>query len=171
MSDPRLNPVVAERALKQHEDQLELLHAITKELAAAGDLASALQTLLRRVCEKTGWVLGQAWLPNQTGTALECGPAWPADGGELQAFRAASKKSHFVPGIGLPGRVWLSRQFSWIDDVTADPNFPRAASARAAGLMTGVGIPLVSGDKVIAVLEFFMRESREESEQLLNFIA
>ncbi len=171
MSDPRLNPVVAERALKQHEDQLELLHAITKELAAAGDLASALQTLLRRVCEKTGWVLGQAWLPNQTGMALECGPAWPSDGGELQGFRAASKKSHFVPGIGLPGRVWLSRQFAWIDDVTADPNFPRASSARAAGLVTGVGIPLVSGDKVIAVLEFFMRESREESEQLLNVIA
>jgi PAS domain S-box-containing protein len=171
MSDHRLSPVGFEEELKQSEDQLELLHAITKELAATGDLASALQTLLRRVCEKTGWVLGQAWVPNETGTILECGPSWPPDGGELQSFRAASKKSHFAPGIGLPGRVWLSRQFSWIDDVTADPNFPRASAARAAGVLTGAGIPLVSGGKVIAVLEFFMRETREESEQLLSVIA
>ena len=41
----------------------------------------------------------------------------------------------------------------------------------AAGLKTAVGIPILSGDKVIAVIEFFMRESRSENEQLVKVIA
>jgi len=41
------------------EEQLDLLQTITMDVATAGDLSSALEVVLRRVCEKTGWVLGQ----------------------------------------------------------------------------------------------------------------
>ena len=34
-----------------------------------------------------------------------------------------------------------------------------------------MAIPILSGGTVIAVLEFFMRESREQNERLLNVIA
>ena len=44
----------------QGEEQLSLLQTITievaAEVAAASDLASALEVVLRDVCEKTGWV-------------------------------------------------------------------------------------------------------------------
>ena len=40
------------------EEQLSLLQTITMEVAAASDLASALEVVLRDVCEKTGWILG-----------------------------------------------------------------------------------------------------------------
>ena len=46
------------------EEQLSLLQTITIEAGAARDLASALKVVLRDVCEKTGWVLGHAWVPN-----------------------------------------------------------------------------------------------------------
>src|SRR6266566_3870793 len=78
------------------EEQLDLLQTITMDVAAAGDLSSALEVVLRRVCEKTGWVLGQAWVPNQDGTVLDCGPAWfCAAEADLKEFRAASEGSHF----------------------------------------------------------------------------
>jgi PAS domain S-box-containing protein len=67
--------------------------------------------------------------------------------------------------------VWESKRPAWVENVTDDPNFPRSAAARIAGLKTGVGIPILSGDQVIAVLEFFMRESRTQNEPLLNVIA
>ena len=57
------------------EEQLSLLQTITIEVAAARDFSSALEVVLRRICEKTGWVLEQAWLPNQDGTVIHCGPA------------------------------------------------------------------------------------------------
>ena len=141
------------------------------EVAAARDLSSALDVVLRRVCEKTGWVLGQAWVPNPDGTALECGPVCFCSGeGGLKKFRVASEGSHFRPGVGLPGRVWELKRPAWIEDVTQDPNFPRTKAAAKVGLKAAVGIPILSGDEVIAVIEFFLHESRAENERLVEVI-
>src|SRR6476660_2110682 len=161
----------AEQKRHESEEQLSLLQTITTELTTAEDLSSALEVVLRDVCEKTGWVLGHAWVPNPPGTALDLVSTWYCGDGELKPFRAVSEASHFEPGVGLPGRVWESKRPAWVENVTDDPNFPRSAAARTAGLKTGVGIPILSGKKVIAVLEFFMRESRAENERLLNVIA
>jgi PAS domain S-box-containing protein len=161
----------AEKKRKESEEQLSLLQTITSELGTAGDLPAALEVVLRDVCEKTGWVVGHAWVPNEDETALEFRSAWYCGDGELKPFKAVSEASQFKSGVGLPGRVWESRKTAWVEDVTNDPNFPRSAAARTAGLKTGVGIPIVSADKVVAVLEFFMRESRAENERLLNVIA
>jgi hypothetical protein len=57
---------------EQSKDQLSLLRTITMDVAAANDFSSALEVVLRRVCEKTGWVLGQAWVPSCDGTVLDC---------------------------------------------------------------------------------------------------
>src|SRR6266496_2362112 len=118
----------AEQNHEQSKEQLSLLQTITMEVAAANDLSSALEVVLRRVCEKTGWVLGQAWVPNHDGTALDCGSVWFCGNGQLRDFRAASEASHFRLGVGLPGRVWESKQPAWIEDVRDDPNFPRTAA-------------------------------------------
>ena len=159
---------------QQREEHLNLLQTITLEVAAASDLCAALEIVLRRVCEETSWALGQAWIPNQERTLLECAPIWFCDntGGEaLKQFRATSEATQFKRGIGLPGRVWESKRPCWIDDVTEDKNFPRSAAAVAAGFRTGIGIPILSGERLIAVIEFFMRESRRESQRLVNVIA
>src|SRR5436190_5049281 len=161
----------AEQKRQESEEQLSLLQTIITELTTAEDLSSAMEVVLRDVCEKTGWVLGQAWVPNPLGTALDLIPAWYCGEGELKSFRTVSEASHFKPGVGLPGRVWESKRPAWVETVTDDANFPRSAAARIAGLKTGVGIPILSGNQVIAVLEFFMRESRAQNERLLNVIA
>jgi PAS domain S-box-containing protein len=155
----------------QREEQLNLLQTITMEVAAVSDLTSALEIVLRDVCEKTGWVLGQAWAANSDTGVLDFVVGWYCGDGELKPFKALSEASHFKFGVGLPGRVWKSKQSAWVENITDDPNFPRSAAARTAGLKTGVAIPILSGGKVIAVLEFFMRESREQSERLLKVIA
>src|SRR6476646_1764124 len=160
----------AEQERTQHEEQLNLLQTIAMEVAAATDLTSALEVVLREICEKTGWVLGHAWVPSQDAAVLDLVAGWYCGNGELKPFRFVSDGSHFKSGVGFPGRVWEYKQPAWVEDVTNDPNFPRSAAARTAGLKTGVGIPILSRGKVVAVLEFFMRESREQSERLLKVI-
>src|SRR5262249_50704845 len=149
----------AEQKRQESEEQLSLLQTITTELTTAEDLSSALEVVLRDVCEKTGWVIGHAWVPNREGTVLDLVSAWYGGDGELKPFRDISEASHFEHGVGLPGRVWESKHPAWVENVVDDPNFPRSKAARIAGLKTGVGIPILSGNQVIAVLEFFMRES------------
>jgi PAS domain S-box-containing protein len=164
------NHTRTEQNQNQSEEQLSLLQTISMEVAAASDLASALEVVLREVCEKTVWAIGHAWVPNPDATALDLVAAWYCGNGELKPFKTASEASHFEPGLGLPGRVWESKQPAWVEDVINDPNFPRSAAARTARLKTGVAIPILSRRKVIAVLEFFMRESRSQNEQLVNVI-
>src|SRR5207302_4063075 len=74
-------------------------------------------------------------------------------------------------GVGVPGRVWASKQVAWIRDVAAGPNSPRAVGAREAGLKAAVGIPVIAGDEVVAVVEFFVRDSRREDERFVKLIS
>ncbi|HJY20171.1 MAG TPA: PAS domain S-box protein [Chthoniobacterales bacterium] len=160
----------AEEVRKESEEQLSLLQAITREVATAANLSAALKIVLRHVCEETGWQFGAAWLPNKDRTALECDSVWAGSATDLKEFSAVTEQMEFKRGVGLPGRVWKSKTPAWVEDITNDPNFPRAPAAKAAGLRTGVGIPILSGDKAIAMLEFFMRDSRRENEHLMHVI-
>src|SRR5215470_8256228 len=130
------SPQRAEQTRRQSEEQLGLLQTITMEVAASRDLSSALEVVLRRVCQKTGWIIGQAFVPNHDQTVLECDGAWFASEDDLAPFRTASEESRFAPGVGLPGRVWASKKPVWVEDVRNDPNFPRMDAARAIGLKT-----------------------------------
>src|SRR4051794_10934411 len=100
---------------QEREEELSLRQTITIEVAAANDLSSALEVVLRRVCEKTRWAFGQAWLPNADGTALDCGAAW-LSGTDLEPFRVASQQAHVTPGLGITGRAWKSKRSTWVED-------------------------------------------------------
>lgn len=158
-------------ARKRSEQELHLLQTITLEISEANDLHSALEIVLRRICEATGWIVGQAWIPNPEQTALLCNPSWYAGALGLERFRTASEERTFPPGQGLPGRVWASKQAHWIPDVSQDGNFPRAVAARHAGLKAALGIPVVAGDEVIAVIEFFVFEPRQEDAGLIDLVS
>ena len=155
---------------RQAQEQVSLLQTIAMEVGATNDLSSALEVVVRRVCEKTGWVIGQAWIPRDDGTVLDCSSAWFSTAIGLEKFRECSETTTFSPGAGLPGRVWSSKQSVWIPDVTLGMNFPRVSVAAEVGLKAALGIPIVSGTQVLAVIEFFMRERRREDEQLVRVI-
>jgi PAS domain S-box-containing protein len=155
---------------RQTQERLSLLQTITMEVGAANDFSAALEVVVRRVCEKTGWVIGQAWIPRQDGTVLDCSPAWFSVATGLGEFRKSSEATTFLPDVGLPGRVWSSKHPLWVQDVTFDPNFPRVQVASEVGLKAALAIPILSGDEVLAVIEFFMREPRGEDERLVKVI-
>jgi hypothetical protein len=72
--------------------------------------------------------------------------------GDLESFKLASTNVTFAPGVGLPGRVWASKRPILIEDLSDQTRFVRAAAAVAAGLSVGLGIPLLDGDSVRAVV-------------------
>ncbi len=153
------------------EEQLALLQTITVDVMAAKDLHEALEVVLRRVCETTNWVLGQAWLPAADNSVLVCGPVWVnQESHGLKEFITTSEQMNFASGVGLPGHVWESKQQKWLSGLVTNSNFPRAEVAAKAGLKTGLGIPIISGDEVVAVIEFFLCKPRREDERLVELI-
>jgi diguanylate cyclase (GGDEF)-like protein/PAS domain S-box-containing protein len=152
------------------EDEVRLLQTMTVAVGEAHDLYSALEVVLRKVCESTGWLVGQAWMLGESGR-IECVPAWHTSASGIQLFRKASLDMTFALGSGLPGRVWTSKKPVWLRDVAHEGNFPRAQAASQAGLQAGLGIPVMAGNDVIAVLEFFVRESRNEDKHLTGIVS
>ena len=122
------------------------------------------------MCEALGWDHGALWRVDVGSGVMHCVETWHLPTLSLVEFEAASRTTVFVPGEGLPGRVWESGEPAWIPDVGADPNFPRAAIARREGLHGAFGLPILSGHQVVGVMEFFSREIREPDEGLLRML-
>ena len=127
--------------------------------------------MVSKVCETTGWVFGQAWIPRPDASALECSSAWHGSGSGLKEFRRASERSAFLPDVGLPGRTWSAKKPIWSSDVTSESSFSRGRAARESGLKAGMAIPIMAADQVVAVLEFFGREPRQEDERLIKLVS
>src|SRR5262249_7032486 len=131
---------------------------------------SALAIVLRRICDASGWELGQAWTLRADDRVLECTASWSTDA-HVTAFADDSRARTFRPGDGLPGRVWATKEPAWVADLSADANFPRAAAAVRASLRTAMGIPVLADGEVIAVLEFFVRAEEGREERVMRLVA
>ncbi len=158
-------------ALVKTEEELRLLQTMILTIIESKDTHAAFGTVLRKVCETTGWIYGEAWVPGPNGTQLECCPSWYSKVEGLEKFRKVSEGCTFLPGKGLPGRVWLSKKPVWIRDVTVDANFPRVNLAREHGLKAAMAIPVLANDTVVAVMAFFVFESRAEDERLVGLVS
>ena len=157
---------------KRAEEEIRLLQTISQACADAEDFHTALEVALGKVCEATGWNYGEAWIPCADGTVLECSQAWYSSTESLEPFRRHSQAYTFAPGIGLPGRVWLSQQPEWIPDVstTSDSLFNRTQIAQECRLRSGFGVPIFCNSQVLAVLMFFMFESRQKDSRLVDLV-
>jgi hypothetical protein len=126
---------------------------------AAKPVASALartelQQALQEVCQQAGWSYGEAWSSCPDGT-LQLLPAWYGADPGLASFRRPTEALRFMPRVGLPGRVLGCGQAVLVADVASDPAFCRPSAARKAGLVAGIGVPVLAGGTVVAVLVFF----------------
>jgi PAS domain S-box-containing protein len=153
-------------------EQIQAVHLdVTKALVQARAWREAVETVLRMLCERLGWRLGQMWrvdaeanvLRHQLAASAEQLPAW-------SGFVEESKAFAFAPGEGLPGAVWSQQRALWSEDVQRDPNFPRRAAAERAGLHAGFALPLIAGGQVLGVLELFHQEVRKPDHELLQML-
>ena len=124
--------------------------------------------MVAAVCQAFGWQCGAIWQANRARKEMRCVGTWHAPGLPIEEFTAATQASSFERGVGLPGRVWATREPAWIPDVTADENFPRAAVAERVGLHAAFALPIMQGRRVQGVMEFFSQQILQPSPDLLN---
>jgi len=157
---------------REHKERrLATHHSLTNVLAESSDLKQAAPFILEAICDNLGWDLGAIWTMDSLQPVLRCIHIWHSPHLHLEAFQHASQEIIFARGVGLPGRVWKSGEPSWITDVVADPNFPRAAAAAEEGLHTGFAFPIKSGPDIIGVIEFFHRDIQKPDKELLSMFA
>jgi PAS domain S-box-containing protein len=155
---------------KLTEKRLALQYAVSKILSRSIDFVDGTHEILQTVCESLGWQVGVLWSVDYQAGVLRYVDIWYDSSIEVNEFEAASRKRTFEKDVGLPGRVWSTAKSAWIPNVVRDNNFPRATAAAASGLRAAFGFPILLGEEVVGVMEFFSREIRRPDEQLLHII-
>ncbi len=131
-----------------------VLQAAAEAANTAATSAGAMQRCVDLLCAFTKWPVGHAYV--KRGDALVSAELWNVESPERFArFRELTSRTRLESGLGLPGRVLASGQPEWVDDVHADPSFPRGAVAQEVGLRGGFAFPVLAGREVVAVLEFY----------------
>jgi PAS domain S-box-containing protein len=171
-------------AEKIAEDSLRVLYeerkklVLLEETATAANQASSVHALMQATLDRVGaytrWPVGHLYLLSDDaldGRMLSTDIWHIADARRFEAFRTLTEGTNFVLGTGLPGRVAATGKPAWIIDLAKDGNFPRAPAAKQVGLRSGFAFPVLSGNEVVAVLEFFSEAITEPNDGLLRIIS
>jgi len=159
---------------KQAEDEIRLLLATTQAINRSLDFQDALTIILGLFCTTIGWDFAEAWIPTEVDSpVLVCSEGWYASDRTLEEFRRYSKRFTFAAGIGLPGRIWLSAQPEWIENISDYQStifIGRTRIAAAMGLKACFGVPIRTSGQVLAVLVFFKRSKTLKEPRLLELV-
>jgi signal transduction histidine kinase/DNA-binding response OmpR family regulator/HPt (histidine-containing phosphotransfer) domain-containing protein len=168
---------IAEKGLSElyeQRQQLQLLARIATAANQATSIPDVLHFAVTQVCEFTHWDVGHSYLTCGSGgeIRLKSTAKWHAlDPARIVEFQQASEELTFFSGVGLPGRALASGAPVWVLDVNEDENFPRQKFAHKIGLRGASAFPVLSGQDVVAVLEFFAADAREPSDTLLDLMS
>jgi PAS domain S-box-containing protein len=140
-----------ERVLREIDGkrvQLELVTAVAAATEEASDVEELLERATGAVCRQSGWPFGQVWLPDGDG-GLMLAETWHADDDDrFRRLREASEAGSFRPVDGLPGRVLETR-------AAVRARGSELVPEGAAGIETGLALPVLVDGQVAAILEFF----------------
>lgn len=155
---------------KRGELLLGLEFAVARCLANATTAASALQSVIRVICETLGWDCGRYFWLDQSAGVLRFDESWGVPAADVEEFLEKSRGMVFRPGAGLAGRVCQSGQPLWIVDGTRGAAVSPTALAPETGELGACVFPVTADDKVIGVLAFSGSHVREPDDRMLQAV-
>ncbi|MFQ5944502.1 MAG: PAS domain S-box protein, partial [Anaerolineales bacterium] len=162
-----IRDITERRAAERH---LAIEHAMTRALAESGEVSEAILKILQTICEHLDWARGELWGVDRKANLLQCTETWQDPSIQLPLLDAATEKTTLSFGVGLPGRVWASRQPLWIPDITQDADLPRGRAAAEEGLHAAFAFPILLAGEVRGVILFVSHEIHEPDNELLEML-
>jgi signal transduction histidine kinase/DNA-binding response OmpR family regulator len=171
-----------EETVRVRTAELTLLQEVAATANAPLTAVEKTRTTLRLVCTHMGWPVGHALVvpsdipgaspePPPGGPVMVSSRVWHVDDRERRrALREATQPIVVRPGVGLAGDVFASARPHWIADVAADPSEPRGPALLAAGLGAYLAAPILFGEEVAGVLEFFAPAGTEPDPAMIPLL-
>ena len=157
---------------KERVERLLLVEVITRAANEATSAEAALRIALDRVCAHTRWPAGHGHLLKPSAGELMPSGIWHLDDAQrFEALRCAAEATPIAPGVGLLGRVLASGRPAWIADVTQDSDLSHGELATKSDVKAAYGFPVLAGERVVGVLEFFSDQPVEPDGALLQVMA
>ena len=146
-----------EQRVTERTKSIRMLHDIATMANQAQTSEQAIGHCLQRIAVYNNWCFGHALLPAPDNPD-ELVPAYAyyaEDPERFGRFREVTFGLRLRCGQSLPGRAFASGKLEWTTDLRGDLIERRAVVAEELGLGTAIAFPVIVGEQVVAVLEFF----------------
>ncbi|MEM1024564.1 MAG: methyl-accepting chemotaxis protein [Myxococcota bacterium] len=108
---------------------------------------------LSTICQNFGWEYGSYWTVDEAQGAL----VFARESGTVsEAFKQVTRSASFAKGVGLSGRTWAKGDVVAVEDLGELQDCCRRESAQAAGVRSGVCLPIKVDGEIVATMDFFM---------------
>lgn len=158
----------AEQTLALQRTYATLLQDVGVAATHAATVEEALQAAVDITCTKASWSVGHVALAD-VGGGLAPSAIWHLnDPARYLPLRQATEATTSPLERDTTGKVLVDRKPAWSADLTEEDPRTRAGIATALGIRSQVAFPVLLGDEVVAVLEFFSTDAREPDSDLLG---
>lgn len=162
----------AEEEARDRDVWVSLLQRVALGANLTSSSEEAFMFALNEICAITEWPVGHVYMYDEEAELLVPTDIWHlSDRDRFAGFVADTLNKSLDTGKGLPGTVYASRKPQLLLDLSESARFTRSESAAAAGLQAAYAFPILSGSKVVAVLEFFSVRPVDPDDGLLDVMA
>lgn len=163
---------LAHLALIRQTMFVQMLQVVAIAANEANSVEWAMQTTIDHICQQIGWPIGHVFLSRpQQSEQLDSTTIWHlSDPERFAPMRIATETIPQITINELPGRVLQSKKPEWITDTSSISASQRIAAINELGIRTGLAFPVMLGDEVVAVLEFFTTEDVQPDPALLEVL-
>lgn len=170
--------------LRQQTKSLQLMQGTASAANQATTIEDAIQACLESICEFGNWQIGHCFMVEDSSKELVSTNIWHLDDAtRFSAFRQATQDMKNENGLGLLGQALADGKPVWSNDIEADIDSSRQKVSEQIGIRYGAAFPVLVGEEVVALLEFFaldqealgdstpINRSREYYESVLGVMA
>lgn len=142
-------------------------HFIYEQVLDAYHLESGdeiiLNAILKVVCQSLDWDEGEIWVYNQLDESLYCISLWHRLGQAITPFYDITYHMVVKAGVGFSDIVMRNNGPLLENSFGDNTSYYRSKAAKAVGLDTALGVPIVFKNEIIGVLNFFNRKTKKPS--------
>ncbi|WP_249998080.1 GAF domain-containing protein [Actinoplanes sp. M2I2] len=145
----RLHEAVRQEKAAQ---DVEAVSTVIRELTQATSRDQALRSALETIRQDFDWQYGSFWQLDEDDNVLR----FALESGDAGAeFRRVTMSASFARGVGLSGRAWARDDLVFVEDLGELTDCVRRPAAQAAGVKSGVCLPIKIGGQVVGTMDFF----------------
>jgi PAS domain S-box-containing protein len=160
-----------EELILKRSGLVKLLNDVILVANRSFDVAASVSYAINKMCEYTSWDVGHCFFVS--GDKLVSSGIW---NGNLSTryleVKNLTAKTEFRKNEGMPGKCFATSESYWVklDELKSDPQYIRAKQSIAAGLNTGIWVPVIAQKEVAGVLEFFHRDDKPLDNEIFDCI-
>ncbi len=167
---------IAERGLREAyltNQRFELLCNVTNAANQSVDPMDTVRYAIAEICAVTGWAFANVLLRKGNGgdARLEACGLWHArNPDQMFAFADLSSRLIAWPCATAPGRLLIHPAAVWTRDIHASGDQGRNGLARQCNLRASICVPVLLGQELFAVMEFFDHSAVQPDPQQLEML-